>query len=257
MLPWQPKWQKMLSQAIHVQGRGNLYLVSDSHLGCRQSQVAPFIRMLSQLKQPDALILLGDIFHIWLASPRFWNDDIREVIKALEKLRRQGTSIWCLIGNRDHLMPRQPTSELPFDAITDNMLVVRWHETTYGFTHGNMIDRYNHSYLIFNYLTSSRFFRFIFGHLPKLLARKFAYQVYKNLASSDSSFKQYFPQQEIQAFAKWIPVHISHFIIGHFHATDTFKQRDTTLYLAPPWLEQQQIGKISQNKPPFFKVFKQ
>ncbi len=249
-IPWQPNWQRMLDNALCLEGKGNLYVIADSHLGCSQAPVKPFIHMLSQLNNPAAILLLGDIFHVWLAPPRFWDYQIKQVMQALQQLRNKGTRIWCVVGNRDLLMPPQTTSWLPFDALTHQMLLVRWHNIDYGFSHGDLVNRYDNQYLFFRWLMRSRLIRGAFHLTPSPLAKKITRQLEKAAAQSNIAFKLQLPQQELQTFAEFMLPYIQNLILGHFHISKTISYQQHTLHLAPCWMKQQYLGIISHNQPP-------
>ncbi|MEM9292053.1 MAG: metallophosphoesterase family protein [Acidobacteriota bacterium] len=91
-------------------------VIADSHLGGylhlegAEHNLRHFLEQLEELpeKGVDRLILLGDIFQVWVAQPKFETPEVRAVLPALRRLREAGMRIDYVIGNRDHFLLESP-----------------------------------------------------------------------------------------------------------------------------------------------------
>ena len=87
MTGWRPDWTALISEApsLHLtDSEGYVYLVADTHLGDARAPVPEFLDMLHGLENPTLVVLLGDLFKVWLALPKFWDDQIRTLLDELE-----------------------------------------------------------------------------------------------------------------------------------------------------------------------------
>ncbi len=78
--------------------------VSDLHLDHKRPHIiAAFCRFLKEIKDTDALYILGDLFEYWVGD-----DDpaigLESVLTGLEKLGDSGIPIYFIHGNRDFLV---------------------------------------------------------------------------------------------------------------------------------------------------------
>ena len=64
--------------------------------------------MLQGLENPALIVLLGDLFKVWLALPKFWDSQVRTLLEGLQRLRAEGTPLWFVVGNREFFLPRHP-----------------------------------------------------------------------------------------------------------------------------------------------------
>ena len=78
--------------------------VSDLHLDKERPHIiVAFCRFLDEIKDTDALYILGDLFEFWIGDddPAI---DLEPVIQSLTKLCSSGTPVYFVHGNRDFLI---------------------------------------------------------------------------------------------------------------------------------------------------------
>ena len=250
---WMPDWQAMLAAAPHipVEGPGDAaYLVADAHLGSGQSTAAEFIAMLELLERPRMLVFLGDLFTVWLAAPKYWDEPTRQVLQAFARLRQRGVPIVFVVGNREFLLPRGPhalaSSGLPFDAVLPGAGVLTWAGRRYGITHGDVVNRADAQYLKWRWIARSLPFELMFRAMPGGWARKISLKLERGLATTNQEIKIQYPAQELRAFAQAALPGLDGYFIGHFHRDEVVRVpgQDATLRIVPDWFSRKRLLRL-------------
>ena len=79
---------------------------ADCHVGRRPDDDGPFLEALNETTRRGArsVTLLGDIFHFFIAHPKFETPAIRRLLDMVERLSAQGVSVTYVEGNRDFFL---------------------------------------------------------------------------------------------------------------------------------------------------------
>ena len=115
-------------------------IMSDLHLGARQSQTDKILKFLKENKS-DILILNGDIIDGWaLKSNNKWDNDCSKIFRKFMKRSEKGTKVIYIRGNHDDFLK-------PFIPFTlNNIQIVRKYVhtgvdgRTYYCFHGDVLD---------------------------------------------------------------------------------------------------------------------
>ena len=115
-------------------------IMSDLHLGARQSQTDKILKFLKENKS-QKLILNGDIVDGWaLKSKGKWNDDCTKIFRKFMKRSENGCEVIYIRGNHDDCLK-------PFIPFTmNNIQIVRKYVhtgvdgRTYYCFHGDVLD---------------------------------------------------------------------------------------------------------------------
>jgi UDP-2,3-diacylglucosamine pyrophosphatase LpxH len=115
-------------------------IMSDLHLGARQSQTHKILKFLKENKA-EKLILNGDIVDGWaLKSNGKWNKDCTKIFRKFMKMSEKGTKVIYIRGNHDDFLK-------PFIPFTlNNIKIVRKYVhhgidgRTYFCFHGDVLD---------------------------------------------------------------------------------------------------------------------
>ena len=78
-------------------------LLADAHLGGPGGGPEPLVEQLLALPRVgvERLVILGDLFHVWVAHRRFETPLVAQVLDAVDELRCQGIEVDYVEGNRD------------------------------------------------------------------------------------------------------------------------------------------------------------
>lgn len=115
-------------------------VMSDLHLGARQSQTDKILKFLKENKT-EKLILNGDIVDGWaLKSNNKWDKDCTKIFRKFMKMSEKGTKVIYIRGNHDDFLK-------PFIPFTlNNIRIVRKYVhhgidgRTYFCFHGDVLD---------------------------------------------------------------------------------------------------------------------
>lgn len=229
---------------------GFVYLLADPHLGHHKAPGGTFLHHLSQLPQARMLVLMGDLFMVWLAAPKFWDESIRAVIAGLATLREQGTRIVMVAGNRDYLLPRDGEKArsmgLPFDEVVHGAGLLHWGGRRIGITHGDLVNREDHQYLRWRHYSRSAPVSLLFRAMPGFAANALAKRLERSLAGTNREIKIQYPASELAAFAGVVTEAVDSFYIGHFHLDRIIlpPQSRTPLRIVPDWLSSKSVLRI-------------
>jgi UDP-2,3-diacylglucosamine hydrolase len=90
-----------------VELREGARVIADLHLDLADPQsVAPFLDFLAGLKGCPQLVILGDLFDVWVGPAQMSVGEAPRVLGALAHLEKQGTKLFVVHGNRDFLLER-------------------------------------------------------------------------------------------------------------------------------------------------------
>lgn len=193
-------------------------IIADSHLGGPGGNGDLFVEQLRALPDQGCrhLILLGDIFHVWVGSRRFETPEVRKVIPELERLRAQGIRVEYVEGNRDFFIQKSPYAEA-FDRIAL--------ETTFELdgkrhlcVHGDGLNDKDRQYLFWRWLSKSLPIRFLVLNLPSGVAQKLVQSTEQKLAQTNFKHRKAVPEAPIRRYAEGrLADGFESLFLGHFH----------------------------------------
>lgn len=89
---------------------GRVVCIADLHLDVANAAAcAPFVSWLERLEAPALLVVLGDLFDVWVGPAQARLDAAPLVLDALAARVRAGTRLVVVPGNRDFLLDRSFT----------------------------------------------------------------------------------------------------------------------------------------------------
>jgi len=79
---------------------------ADCHVGRRPDDDGPFLEALEEARSRGAraISLLGDVFHFFIAHPKFETPAIRRFLDAVDRLRAAGVPVTYVEGYRDFFL---------------------------------------------------------------------------------------------------------------------------------------------------------
>jgi len=242
--------KKKINEVTILNPQGNIYIISDSHIDNNKKSCDSFNNMLKSLESPNTIIILGDLFKIWLALPKFWSRYNFYVLNILKEIQNNNTNIIFAAGNRELLLPREYCASLkqdfPFNFIFHDEFYLNWGKKRYGFIHGDTINFNDKNYLRWKSFSHSFLIESIFRFTPEIIARWIAKKGENLMSTTNKKFKISFPEKEIKLFAKNVLNNVDCFFIGHFHIDKeiTIDQCSGILRIVPDWLTKKTILRI-------------
>ena len=191
---------------------------ADCHVGRRPGDEGPFLEALETAagRGVTRITLLGDIFHFFIAHPKFETPAIARFLETVRKLAASGIPITYVEGNRDFFL-RGSYVEKEFHAVCDE------EEFDAGGVrflamHGDLLNERDLPYRFWRFLSKNSVSRAAVGVVPKKTANRLVWNVEARLYRSNFKHKTRLPLDMIRAFAaKRFRKGIDVLLLGHFH----------------------------------------
>jgi UDP-2,3-diacylglucosamine hydrolase len=216
---------------------GQIFVIGDSHIGLAEGSEVPILKWLDRFVelQPRALYLNGDLFHYFIADPKFYTPSVENVFARFREMREGGIEVHYVEGNRDFFIKGSFAER----AVTDVALeyLVRAGTKTYLIVHGDSINDRDYAYRFWRYASKNALSRFSIRFVPRRTARKFVDNVEKRLARTNFRHKSQLPIENMREFGEKRGADgITHVVLGHFHQKLVL-DGDSTIAVLPAWYE--------------------
>lgn len=198
-------------------------IIADSHLGGPGGDGEELVEQLRRLPSQGCrhLILLGDIFHVWVGSRSFETDEVRKVMPELRSLREQGVRVEYVEGNRDFFIQKSPYADA-FDRIALETSCEIDGER-HLFVHGDGLNDQDWQYRFWRRLSKSLPVRLMILNLPTRVAQSFVRSTEQKLAKTNFKHRKRIPEEAIRAYgARRLVEGYASLRLGHFHEPHHF-----------------------------------
>lgn len=219
----------------------SIAVIADAHLGGPGGPAAPFIEQLEHLADGDCrrLVLLGDIFHIWIGHRHFETAEIGRVLPVLRRLRQDGLRIDYIEGNRDFFLAQSPYRDA-FDSISTELAFVH-RGRRYLAVHGDGLNDHDRQYLFWRWLSKSPLSRLLVGALPAGLAQHLVLTTERRLSQTNFKHKIRIPAEAIQRYGTSRLADHDVLLLGHFHEPRTWRLPEGEIRLVDAWFNRHHI----------------
>lgn len=221
-------------------------VVADAHLGGPGGGVdAGAAELVAQLRALPGqgcrhLVLLGDIFHVWVGYPRFETPEVALVVPALRALRGAGVRVEYVEGNRDFYLDGSVYADA-FDAVVRET----WFEAggrRVLAVHGDGLNDRDRQYLFWRWLSKSAGIRLLVRNLPRPLAHRLVHGTEKKLAQTNFKHRSRIPEPAIRAYgARRLAEGFDAVILGHFHEPRTWAVPGGEVRLLEAWFTSRRV----------------
>ena len=220
-----------------------MIIVTDAHISKARGNQTAFFKMLEAIERTGHdLILLGDIFDLWIALPRYEEDiHIKFITWCLEQ--KNSRTIGFLEGNHEYYLADQKARA--FSWCSNDA----WWQDGAGtlFVHGDQINRKDIKYLTFRQLIKSSLMKYLLRSLP--YGPDIAASFKRGLRKTNQKFRRQMPLDEIRFFAdNRFAEGIDTIFMGHFHQEYCYRtQGSKKLHILPDWLTTQKVTLYQEN----------
>ncbi|GEM_PF-189872 len=225
----------------YMQSEGDMIVVADAHLGRDDVEVDVFCDFLDGcLGNAAVVVLLGDIFSLWLGLERFCEEHHLRVLEACRRLHLAGTRVEFVEGNREFSV-RKAWQGRAFDRVEDRHMAVEWAGKRWLLAHGDLIHPGDRPYRVFRKVVRSRLVQAVVGCLSPKRARGLASRIERDLRSRNLSQKTKIPPSRFDAYLqRLVRGGFDGGVIGHIHVehhveTPDAEGRKASLYVVPDW----------------------
>ncbi len=209
------------------------YFVSDIHIvspDCARAHL--FRRFLATLSGDNAshLVLLGDIFDLWVADHRYFIDRFDAIIDEIRRLRDEGVEILYFEGNHDLHLRYFWADELGI-TVHGEATYLTLGQRTLRLEHGDQMDPDDTGYLFLRWFLRTPLIRFLVRNLPgRLIAGvgERASETSRHYTSNAKSIEDNDAVQKIRIHAEKVHAERPFDLIvsGHVHVRDDWQSPD-------------------------------
>lgn len=235
--------------------------IADAHLGGPGGPAGPLVEQLRNLPDQDCerLVLLGDLFHVWVGDRRFETPEIVQVVEALRDLQTRGLPVDYVEGNRDFFLEGSPYAhvfrhlgrELAFEVDGVRYLAV----------HGDGLDERDRQYHFWRRLSKSAPSRWLITHVPRRFAQRMVRSTEERLARTNLRHKRVIPEEVIRRFAERRLAGGSGgqghdgreghdcLLLGHFHEERRWRVQGGRVWLLDAWFNSRRVEWLGRDRP--------
>jgi UDP-2,3-diacylglucosamine hydrolase len=217
----------------------DLVFVGDVHLDRDDRDLPAFLAYLRGVAESARrIVLMGDLFNLWLGAADMEQDHHRAVIDCLSELRSRGTELHYLEGNRDYRIAQRHLGGV-FDAVSDTGLREDWGGLRIWAAHGDLVNRNDRQYRIWRRVSRGAVTWRLFTALPP--ARRFAIaeRIERKMRGTNVGMKQRFPETIVADYAtRHLGADAGAVVLGHFHVERELEAGPggrIHVYVLPEW----------------------
>jgi UDP-2,3-diacylglucosamine hydrolase len=221
---------------------------ADCHVGRRPGDEEPFLEALdaSRRRGAKAITLLGDIFHFFIAHPKFETPAIARFLSLARRLRDAGVAVTYVEGNRDFFL-RGSYAEDAFGSVCDEETFQQGGRRFLA-THGDLLNEKDRPYRFWRFLSKNPVSRAAIGVVPKAAANRLVWNIEARLYRSNFKHKTRLPVEMIEAFAaKRFREGIDVLLLGHFHKSWSKSVDGGVVEILPAFVEERRWMEIGDD----------
>lgn len=217
-------------------------VIADAHLGGPGGEPEPLLRQLAGVAESGCrrLLLLGDLFQVWVGKPRFHTPEIGVVVEALRGLRRAGVRVDYVEGNRDFFLAGSSYADA-FDSIAREVRFEVGGRRCLA-VHGDGLNDRDRQYLFWRWLSKSALSRLLVSALPGVLARRLVGSTERRLAGTNFKHKRRIPEEAIRRYGER-RLREGHdlVLLGHFHEERRWRTGAGEIWLLEAWFASRRV----------------
>lgn len=199
---------------------GRAVCIADLHLDVANAEAcAPFVRWLERLDAPAALVVLGDLFDVWVGPAQARLAAAPLVLDALAARVRAGTRLVVVPGNRDFLLDRAFTERTGAELCPDGFVAELADGARMLCVHGDTFCTLDRGYQRLRRVLRARPVTWLAPRLPLWLGNALARRLRR--ASVQAIAAKLPEEKSVQRGAARAAAHAQHatlVVCGHAHA---------------------------------------
>jgi len=221
---------------------------ADCHVGRRPGDEGPFLQALDEARRRGAktITLLGDVFHFFIALPKFETPAIRKFLEKADDLGRSGVAITYVEGNRDFFL-RGSYAERFFARVVEQETFQEGPRRFLAM-HGDLLNDRDHAYRFWRFLSKNRVSRTAAGLVPKRVGQRLVWDVESRLYRTNFKHKSQLPLEMIRDFARRrFREGIDIVLLGHFHRSWSEDLAGGRVEILPAFVEERRWMEIGED----------
>lgn len=215
-----------------------LVFIGDVHLERDDPHLDDFVGFLQGLADPPRrVVLLGDLFNVWIGQRELEGPHQRRVVDTLAALRRAGCTVRFVEGNRDYRIG--PAYEgFAFDEAGLDGVAERLGDRRIRAIHGDLANPADRRYRMWRAVSRSRAVWGAFGLLPRSRRVALVEALERRMRASNREFKRGFPEARVRAYGEsFLRRGFDAVVLGHFHVERRLELPEGEVFVLPEWRE--------------------
>ena len=217
-------------------------LLADAHVGGpggRGEDLAEELRGLDA-GGCELLLVLGDLFHVWVGDLRYQTEEIGRLVAVLEEVRARGIETRYVEGNRDFFLEDSVYARC-FDSVG------REHAFEHGgvrylAVHGDGLNDRDWRYRFWRAASKNAAARFAARRFPGSIARRTVASMDRRLSETNFEHKIRIPERVIREYAER-RLREGHdvLLLGHFHQPRRFTVAGGEARIVDAWFNRHRM----------------
>jgi UDP-2,3-diacylglucosamine hydrolase len=196
----------------------------------------------------ETLYVMGDLFDLWLGSPKLQLDFHGEVTRAIARLRDRGVAVRFVEGNREFRIARTygslftAATEEAFDDVVAGRRV--------HVAHGDRVNADDTLYRLWRRLSKNRPAFALFDLMPRSAGLGLAHSLERRFRTMNLEMKRYFPEEHCRHYASPLVAGGADYVLfGHFHVERRIRieaaGRHGEVICLPDWKTSRRYGRLT------------
>jgi UDP-2,3-diacylglucosamine hydrolase len=219
---------------------------ADCHVGRQAGDEGPFLEALERAaaRGAKAISLLGDVFHYFIAHPKFETPTILRFLEKVEGLAGRGIPVTYVEGNREFFL-RGSYVEHYFREVCDEEAFEEGGKR-FLLTHGDLLNEKDVPYRFWRALSKNPLSRASIALIPRKSANQLVSRVEARLYRSNFKHKTRLPVEMIRAFAeRRFREGFDVLLLGHFHKSWSETVNGGRVEILPAFVEERRWMEIA------------
>ncbi|HEX6852068.1 MAG TPA: metallophosphoesterase [Candidatus Polarisedimenticolaceae bacterium] len=214
----------------------DLVFIGDVHLDRDDPDLTAFLAFLEALvPTTERIVLMGDLFNLWIGSEELEQPHHRAVIDQLASMRRRGLVVRYLEGNRDYRVGARHAGGALEDA-SEEGFEERHAGRRLWCAHGDLVNVRDRQYRTWRRVSRSRAAWAVFSLVPRRRRLAFAESLERRMRGTNLGMKRAVPEELLRAYAA--PRFAAGFdavVLGHFHVELDVRDEGKRILVVPEW----------------------
>ena len=217
----------------------DLVFVGDVHLDRDDPDLSAFLAYLRALdRTAGRIVLMGDLFNLWIGAEDLEQDHHRRVIACLSEMRSNGTEIHYLEGNRDYRIAASHQGGA-FDAVSASGLREDWGARQIWAAHGDLVNQHDLQYRLWRRVSRSNVAWWVYSAVPRARRFTMAESIEQRMRATNRAMKLEFPEAVVRSYADaYLAQAGAAVVLGHFHVERELRAGPTAserIFVLPEW----------------------
>jgi UDP-2,3-diacylglucosamine hydrolase len=217
-------------------------VLADAHLGGPGGEPGPLLAQLAEIaeRRPERLVLLGDLFQVWVGYRQYETPEIRAFLDAVATVRTAGVPVDYIEGNRDFFLTEGPY-RAAFDRVGAEAAFVTG-GVRYLAVHGDGLNDRDRQYLAWRWLSKSAPIRWTIRHLPRPVVQRLVDSTERKLTGTNFKHKVRIPEEAIRRYGESrLAEGHDVLLLGHFHEARSWRVPAGEIRLLEAWFRSRRI----------------